>query len=701
MNIEIETLSKEQESVADFVSNPSVFLSGPASAGKTTAAISRLNNLLNTFAGERGDSVLVLLPQRSLESPYRSWLSQQRTAAKADVSIQTMSSIVRRMVSLFWPLIGSFQIFDHPFDQPRFLTLESSQYYMAKIVDPMIDQGKFNNVTLPHFRLYSQIIDNLNKSALIGFSYKEIGQRLSDAWIGDQNRANIFSDVQEAVKKFRELCLRENLIDYSLQVELFKSYLWPNQTFQRYFSNQYQHLIYDNSEEDPPYVHEIIEQWLPDLQSALIIHDSDAGYRSFLGSDPRSSLKLSKATAVAIEMKTNYVSSADLVQLKNCLTDIQACSPDKKLLKNTLWFSDRRIRFFPELLAELTHQIERLIKEEKTDPSEIVILAPFLSDSLIYSLSHELDQVGIKSKVQKPSSSLMQDPIIKSLVTLAKFSRPSLAYQVEQHTAAVSLNQAINRMNLVCAHLLLGQLDPKNIHLSTLPESKDVDGRVPVDLAERYQILRTWLRNCDEHEPLDNFFSRLFGEVLSQPGFGMENSLEAGKSTAILMESYRKFYQSLSQTETHDQLFAAKAFIDALDSGLISAMYLSDWEVSDPEAILIAPVMSFLMRNNAVKYQFWINIGSKGWYERLEQPLTHPVVLSKNWQPGAQWTADDELHYNQINLKRIINGLILRCRKKIFILSSDFNEAGIEERGQLLTLFQSFNRKAMRDLNDR
>ena len=99
------------------------------------------------------------------------------------------------------------------------------------------------------------------------------------------------------------------------------------------------------------------------------------------------------------------------------------------------------------------------------------------------------------------------------------------------------------------------------------------------------------------------------------------------------------------------------------------------------------------MRNDPVDYQFWLNIGSKGWYERLEQPLTHPIVLSRNWQEGKQWTADNETAYNQANLQRTLSGLLLRCREKVFALTSDYNEAGVEERGQLLTLFQNLFRK--------
>ena len=135
------------------------------------------------------------------------------------------------MISLFWPIIASHQLFKHPYEQARFLTLETSQYYMEKIVGPMIDEGGFSNVTLPVFRLYSQIIDNLNKSALVGFPHTEIGSRLSSAWIGDSSKQNVFSDVQEAVNRFRKYCLEHNLVDYSLQVELFGTYLWPNATF--------------------------------------------------------------------------------------------------------------------------------------------------------------------------------------------------------------------------------------------------------------------------------------------------------------------------------------------------------------------------------------------------------------------------------------------------------------------------------------
>jgi hypothetical protein len=688
-----------QEKSADFIAYPSLFLHGPASSGKTSAALLRLENILTTQPENSSKTVLVLLPQKSLAKPYQNLLKEIHKSHGESVSIQTMSSLVRRMINLFWPIIASHQLFKHPYEAPRFLTLETSQFYMAQIVETMIDQGRFDNVTLPPFRLFSQIIDNLNKSALIGFSHTEIGQRLSSAFIGDSTRQNVFSDVQDAVNQFRALCFDKNLVDYSLQVELFCQVLWPNQTFQKYISNQYAHLIYDNSEEDPPYVHDVISQWLPSFESALIIYDNLAGYRSFLGADPRSAYAIKNHCQESLFTNENLVSSEPLQELKRCFQDLKSCQPSPELINQTVVFPTKRLRFFPELLDELTQQIENLRASPDGKEKKIAILAPYVSDSLRFSLKHKLESLGLQVSVQKPSSPLTQDPVIKTLIILSKFAHPTWEMKVSFLNAAIALTNSIDGFDLNRAHILLGNFDPENLYLDALPEPIKSD-RIASELLERYRRLRDWLLSTDPAEPLGSFLSRLFGEVLSRPGFRFDNDVQAGISTAMLMESYQKFTLSLDGTTQSDQKLASQAFIDSVDSGLIAASYLSEWQSQPGDDILIAPVMSYLMRNEPVDYQFWLNIGSKGWYERLEQPLTHPIVLSRHWQEGKQWTADDEVSYNQANLLRILSGLLLRCKIKVFALTSDYNEAGVEERGQLLTLFQNLFRKVIRGKNE-
>ena len=177
-----------------------VFLEGPAGAGKTTAAVQRLLRLLKE--GTPGGSTLVLVPQRTLATPYSDALRRSRLRAGGLPSIQTAGGLARRMVELFWPLAAGPAGFADPDRPPTFLTLETAQYHMAHLVRPLLDDGYFESITIDRNRLYSQIIDNLNKAAVVGFPHSEIGQRLTAAWNGDPTQVRVYADAQQSRQPF-------------------------------------------------------------------------------------------------------------------------------------------------------------------------------------------------------------------------------------------------------------------------------------------------------------------------------------------------------------------------------------------------------------------------------------------------------------------------------------------------------------------
>ncbi|MDH4136537.1 MAG: DEAD/DEAH box helicase family protein, partial [Anaerolineae bacterium] len=271
-----------------------IFLEGPAGAGKTTAGIGRLLRLLTS--GVSADSILVIVPQRTLATPYYEALRRPELAAGGQVTILTVGGLARRMVDLFWPLIAEEAGFGQPDQPPTFLTLETAQYYMARLVSPLLDQGYFETVTIDRNRLYSQILDNLNKAAVVGFPYTQIGERLKAAWGGESSQKRIYDEAQACATRFRKYCLAHNLLDFSLQLEVFMKHLWNPQLVgglcRDYLLARYAHLIVDNVEEDTPVAHDLLKEWLPHCRSALLIYDREAGYRRFLGADPQSAYTL-------------------------------------------------------------------------------------------------------------------------------------------------------------------------------------------------------------------------------------------------------------------------------------------------------------------------------------------------------------------------------------------------------------------------
>jgi hypothetical protein len=125
-----------------------------------------------------------------------------------------------------------------------------------------------------------------------------------------------------------------------------------------------------------------------------------------------------------------------------------------------------------------------------------------------------------------------------------------------------------------------------------------------------------------------------------------------------------------------------------LHEGVIAASYLESWQNEDKDAVLVAPAHTFLMMNRPVSIQFWLDPGSSGWYERLSQPLTHPYVLSREWQGGRPWSDADEVRFSKEALARLVTGLLRRCRERIYLGIAELGEGGFEQRGELLRAFQ-------------
>ena len=81
--------------------------------------------------------------------------------------------------------------------------------------------------------------------------------------------------------------------------------------------------------------------------------------------------------------------------------------------------------------------------------------------------------------------------------------------------------------------------------------------------------------------------------------------------------------------------------------------------------------------------------------ERVYQPLTHPYVLSRDWQKDELWTDEFEFATRQDALYRLVMGLVRRCRNAIYLGLSELGERGYEQQGVLLRAFQRVLRDAI------
>jgi hypothetical protein len=692
--------------------NPSkserVFLEGPAGCGKTTAGAARLISLLSS--GTPGGSILVLLPQRTLALPYLSAVSDYSMLKGSLPAIITLGGLARRMVDLFWPVISDTAGFSETTRPPVFLTLETAQYYMARAAAPLLEQGYFESLSIDRNRLYSQILDNLNKSALVGFPLTGYADKLKSAWIGLDSQLTLYDQAQECANAFRQYCLAHNLLDYSLQLELFTHLVWQLPLARTQLEDSYRHLIYDNVEEDTPVAHDLLAEWLPSFDTALIIYDQDAGFRSFLGADPGSAVRFKDLVARQVIFSDSFITSPalaawGLAMRANTLagagsqqrtgTETAGLNqlPGQTAADYTQAVTAASHRYQPEMVSWVAGEIERLISQEQASPGEIAILAPILSDALRFMLAEDLAKRGIAVQSHRPSRALREEPVAECLLTLAALAHPSWGLHPTAFEMQKCLMQAIVGLDPVRAHLLTRvayRVTKGETSLSSFEAvTSDLRERISYLAGNRFDQLKTWLETYQSGEPveLDHFISRLFGEILSQPGFGFQRNTAAGSTAASLVESIRKF-RSVVTVPGDSPLLLGPEYIRMVKQGILAAQYLQEWSKRREDAVWISPAYTFLMQNQAVDIQFWLDVGNQAWWERLYQPLTHPHVLSRNWQAEAKWTVQDELEMNQTVLARMVTGLIRRCRRKLYMNYSELSVQGFDQRSPFLRAIQ-------------
>lgn len=710
-------LTPAQLALIDQPLDAHIFLEGPAGCGKTTVGVERLLHLM--AQGVPGDTILLLVPQRTLAGPYYAALQDPNLLAGGMVSVVTVAGLAQRMIDLFWPVAAEAAGFAWPDQQPTFLTLETAQYYMAHLVRPLLESNYFDTITLERSRLYSQILDNLNKAALAGFPHTEIGARLKSAWVGDPVQLRVYDDVQECANRFRAYCLAHNLLDFSLQIQVFWEHLWPLPECREYLIANYRHLLVDNLEEDTAVTHDLLRDWLPYFDSAFVIYDLDAGYRTFLGAAPETGYALKELFPHQASLSDSFVTSAAMGGLGRDLSAALrfAPPPSESAGQAGLAVREPQIaypaqteadtaatsagvlefeyhRFYPAMIDWVAGQIAGLVLNEGVTPGEIVVLAPFLSDALRFALSNRLEAYGIPTRSHRPSRPLRDEPTTHCLLTLATLAYPEWGLLPTRFDVAYALVQAIQGLDLVRAQLLADIVyrvrEGRPLLTSFDAIRPEVQERITYHLGTRYEQLRLWLIYAREEaeDEFDHFLSRLFGELLSQSGFGFHTNFDAGAVTANLIESVQKFRWVTGPALAEVGVPLGKEYLAMVQDGVVAAQYMRTWQTQPEDAVFLAPGYTFLLSNRPVDYQFWLEVGSRNWFERLAQPLTHPYVLSRDWPPGRQWTDTDEVAANDEALRRLALGLTRRCRRKVYLGLSEFSEQGYEERGPLLRAFQ-------------
>ena len=716
-----ERLTAPQQEVVSYPreGGGSLFIRGLAGTGKSTALKARLAALLRE--GRRPYELLVLVPQRAQVERYERVLETLEAPTRGGVDIVTFYSLSRRAVMLFWPLIAGVAGFARPDREPTFLTIETTQYFMWRVVEPLIiKEGYFSDLSIRRSRLLSQLIDNLNKSALVGFDHTDIYRRLRGAWTGSAERLNSYWQAQDCAIRFRTYCLEHNLLDFSLLTEVYHRYLLPHEVYQRYFRARYRHLLVDNLEENVPVAHEFIAWAMKQCRSSVLACDERGGFRVFLGADAQSGLEVGQRCDDVRTFTELLQPTADALAFSDALCQALRAErpntlPQGVVLRAIGGQGPQDGRFWISMVQWVAGQVAKLVAEG-VPPGEIAIIAPYVSEVMRFAIEEQLRERGLSLHLVRPATLLRDEPVVRALLTLVLLAHSAwqITIQGEEQTLAVE------DVSLALEISLAG-LDPiraRHLAQTAVPAGErrlnDLGGAsrsareqqelgrmweaVGYQVRERYETLRVWLETYaqGEPEPVDLFLSRMFADVLSRPGFGFHDQPEKARAYGRLVESASKFREAVHLDEALDEREMSREYVQLILEGIAAAEYLEEQPHSPGDAVILAPAYAYLTRDLRSQYQFWIDLGSDGWWNRPNQPLTHPYVLSRYWPIGQPWRDVEEEQSKRESLGHVLLGLAARCTKGVYLAFSELGIGGEEQGGRLQRAVMTVLTRAVR-----
>src|SRR5450759_2048953 len=138
-------------------------------------------------------------------------------------------------------------------------------------------------------------------------------------------------------------------------------------------------------------------------------------------------------------------------------------------------------------------------------------------------------------------------------MTLSAIAHPDWHLAPPQSDVAQMLVMSIDGLDPARAHLIAERLYRSRegqIELRAFDGLKpELQDRIGYEIGAKVEKIRAWINDRIQDEaslPLDHFLSKLFGEVLSQDGFGFHRQIDPGRITAQIIESARKFRQTVS-----------------------------------------------------------------------------------------------------------------------------------------------------------
>ena len=605
----------------------------------------KLKDIVNIYIkliqknNNKSQKILLLVSNSMTRLKYNKLINLEYSE---ELKITTYISFIKKELTKFWPLINEncTEIKNKKLS-PIFISNSLAQYIINDKVNKKRNlEGYFQDITSTNRNIANSISNNINKASQALLDFSTIGEKI---YLSKKNRDSIdrfsYSQMNEVIDYYVDTLLSNSMIDDSIAIYLYNSYLLKDEVYISHLKNNVEYLIVDSLESSTTAEVDFIDLVSNFTKESYIYFNKTRDYSLFNNID------------------MDYIVEKIVNKLENNTKEKNIGIEEIYLLPTKVNLNETS-QLYNEMIDEACNKVIDLIKNS-TSPNDIAIISPINNSLLDVQIKNILDNHNISSFNTKKDKKIVDYPYANALVvaTCIFYDYTELIKE-EEYISFIQIIFNINRVNALKI-------------FRNKENNEDYINLIQYITSKRKQDIK-----------IEEFLIRFYIDKMLNLKYGKDN-VKICKQIIQDSDTFTKNIALLGLDTNKDK---EKIYIEALKTTINDYYSVVDIdELTSYDNVLITTPYSYISYGITRPIQIWIDIGSNAWNMKIEKDISNLIVLRKTFEDKKIFTDTMEESYKKYYLYNMIYNLMTSV-KEVYAFKSEYTVNGYIQESILYSL---------------
>lgn len=588
------------------------------------------------------EEILVFVLQRPHRALWKNSLFENFSP-----NISSYFSFVQKEIKLNWDLVlKNSKILEKNIKNPVFLTFESSQTLMIKLVEFFKEKGNLKEIALSNEELAQKMLSNLYNMATNNISYSNFHKLIQQQELNkDLLKPETYEELTKLLEIYITRTLKEGVIDYPAALYIYNNSLLRDNLYLNSLK-RYKKVIVTEFESQVP----VITKLLDKFEEISLYENSCGPCGIHFPNGKKPDIFIEKFETVELENKEER-EFLDKLNKNIFLGGNESLSSENIIINSTF-----------QSKSQINEYLLKIIKKIGQDKT-IVILSPVRNPSLEYLLADYCKKSELSFINIDKNERLLDNPHIYALSSMALiyFELGNIYINIDEIKQILVLLFGFNYFG---ASLLANKVKiDKNFMEMLLKNTKNIKN----ENIEKIKFWRDYFNNnfTNVHE----FFVGLYE---SKDKFSEESFVGLKK----LIDISKSFIENLSAFENIKD--SNLEFFLSIRKGLKETESLEEiYNKIKFEGIILGTPSSYLTYSKETDVTVFIDIENNLWNMNFINIIQNPFILNAYFSKDYFYSFETDNQLKREELFNLLSRIYYLSKEKILFL-------GIENNGSSL-----------------